>query len=383
MGEPSLGTPPSARAPEDRLDSWKEIAAYLNRDVTTVQRWEKREGMPVHRHLHDRMGSVYASRAELDAWTRSRNLRAAQENGNDAIPPDPPAPPPQPAISTSRPDGELSCCWPQREPCWRSASILWLQRTEYFWRNPIAQRAISDGHGLRWSGAGRRRLTRRSLRCVSVGPGRTDGRLGYAGRLGPIPQLDPRQRAGTRQSIDPHPGVLARRVSGHLLGPQARRPERRRHQHLGGANTGRTNRSHTSKAWRSSTGRATAPGSPTTRPGPEIRCSSPDGTRRIREQPAHLHRARRAPLSLSLVVARRGIHLLRPGLAPGQTGHLAHPFNRRNSRTDHVAQCACELSGPLGSAHADVPRQRSRWLRPVALQHGRRAPHSPPADLGP
>ncbi len=83
MGEPASGTPTPEGPPEDRLDSWKEIAAYLNRDVTTVQRWEKREGMPVHRHLHDRMGSVYASRAELDAWVRGRNLRAAQENGDD------------------------------------------------------------------------------------------------------------------------------------------------------------------------------------------------------------------------------------------------------------------------------------------------------------
>jgi hypothetical protein len=41
---------------EDRQSSWKEIAAYLRRDVTTVQRWEKREGMPVHQHVHDRMG---------------------------------------------------------------------------------------------------------------------------------------------------------------------------------------------------------------------------------------------------------------------------------------------------------------------------------------
>jgi len=90
MGEPPLRTPQS----EDRLDSWKEIAAYLKRDVTTVQRWEKREEMPVHRHLHDRMGSVYASKAELDAWTRSRNPPAAQENGNDAVAPQPPAPPP-------------------------------------------------------------------------------------------------------------------------------------------------------------------------------------------------------------------------------------------------------------------------------------------------
>src|ERR1700678_2951504 len=72
MGESSLGTPPSERPLEDRLDSWKEIATYLNRDVTTVQRWEKREGMPVPRHLHDRIGSVYASRAELDAWIHSR-----------------------------------------------------------------------------------------------------------------------------------------------------------------------------------------------------------------------------------------------------------------------------------------------------------------------
>jgi len=45
MGEPFAGTAPSVGLPEDRLDSWKEIAAYLNRDVTTVQRWEKREGM--------------------------------------------------------------------------------------------------------------------------------------------------------------------------------------------------------------------------------------------------------------------------------------------------------------------------------------------------
>jgi TolB-like protein/Tfp pilus assembly protein PilF len=60
--------------PEKRLDSWKEIAAYLNRDMTTVQRWEKREGMPVHRHLHDKRGSVYALSSEIDAWRESRRL---------------------------------------------------------------------------------------------------------------------------------------------------------------------------------------------------------------------------------------------------------------------------------------------------------------------
>ena len=58
----------------ERLDSWKEIAAYLRRDVTTVQRWEKREGMPVHRHRHDKLGSVYAFRAELDEWAGRRRI---------------------------------------------------------------------------------------------------------------------------------------------------------------------------------------------------------------------------------------------------------------------------------------------------------------------
>ncbi|HEY7498630.1 MAG TPA: hypothetical protein VH740_08960, partial [Vicinamibacterales bacterium] len=57
-------------APDDRLDSWKEIAAYLKRGVRTVRRWEKDEGLPVHRHLHQVLGSVYAYRSEIDAWQR-------------------------------------------------------------------------------------------------------------------------------------------------------------------------------------------------------------------------------------------------------------------------------------------------------------------------
>jgi TolB-like protein/Tfp pilus assembly protein PilF len=60
--------------PAARLESWKEIAAYLKRDVSTVQRWEKREGMPVHRHLHGKLGSVYAFRSEIDAWWGSRSV---------------------------------------------------------------------------------------------------------------------------------------------------------------------------------------------------------------------------------------------------------------------------------------------------------------------
>ena len=59
---------PNPLAETDRLDSWKEIAAHLKRDVSTVQRWERKEGLPVHRHHHVKLGSVYACRGELDAW---------------------------------------------------------------------------------------------------------------------------------------------------------------------------------------------------------------------------------------------------------------------------------------------------------------------------
>jgi TolB-like protein len=81
MDEAAPSALPPPKSAEDRLNSWKEIAAYLNRDVTTVQRWEKREAMPVCRHLHDRSGSVYAFRSELDAWIRSRSPVAPEGNG--------------------------------------------------------------------------------------------------------------------------------------------------------------------------------------------------------------------------------------------------------------------------------------------------------------
>jgi len=55
-----------------RLDSWKQIAAYLNRHLTTVRRWERCEGLPVHRHVHSRMGSIYAYSKELETWLLTR-----------------------------------------------------------------------------------------------------------------------------------------------------------------------------------------------------------------------------------------------------------------------------------------------------------------------
>ena len=132
MSGPAVDIPPQPKPAEERLDSWKEIAAYLNRDVTTVQRWEKREGMPVHRHLHDKRGSVYALTSELEAWARSRNFPETQDHENATRPPEAPASAPNAA---SR--------WKRLLPAAGVIVVLtiaiwfWLQGTEYFWKNPI------------------------------------------------------------------------------------------------------------------------------------------------------------------------------------------------------------------------------------------------------
>lgn len=76
--QPARGAEPS-HAPCDRLESWKEIAAYLRRDVRTVQRWEQADGLPVHRHKRAQRPIPYAYKTELDAWWTSRS-----ENGPPA-----------------------------------------------------------------------------------------------------------------------------------------------------------------------------------------------------------------------------------------------------------------------------------------------------------
>ncbi len=155
MGEPFPGPPPSPRPPEDRLDSWKEIAAYVGRDVTTVQRWEKREGMPVHRHLHDKIGSVYALRTELDTWARGRSMRGREREGNVPSPAIPAAP---------------GSTWKGKHPARRrlawllgvavvalaAGAGLWLGSTRQTWRNPIADaryQTITDFDGVEQAAA--------------------------------------------------------------------------------------------------------------------------------------------------------------------------------------------------------------------------------------
>jgi len=55
-----------------RLLSWKEIAGYLKCNIRSVQRWERGEELPVHRHVHQKGSTVYAYSNELDAWLWTR-----------------------------------------------------------------------------------------------------------------------------------------------------------------------------------------------------------------------------------------------------------------------------------------------------------------------
>jgi hypothetical protein len=59
------------------LESWKQIAAYLNRSERTVRRWEADEGLPVHRHGHHKQDTVFAHSDEIDRWVRQRTRKAA------------------------------------------------------------------------------------------------------------------------------------------------------------------------------------------------------------------------------------------------------------------------------------------------------------------
>ena len=107
--------------------------------------------MPVHRHLHDRMGSVYASRAELDAWVRGRNLQTTQENGNIASAANPVATTVTSVMPASRTKVRLLLLLAAAAVVVAIGVSLWLQKTEYFWRNPIADakfQTVTDFGGV-------------------------------------------------------------------------------------------------------------------------------------------------------------------------------------------------------------------------------------------
>jgi TolB-like protein/Flp pilus assembly protein TadD len=103
---PEPGDHVGAHAPEPRLDSWKAIAVYLNRDVSTVRRWERREGLPVHRHLHHKLGSVYAFPSEIDRWWGSRHVGLDRAGRGEELAAQRPSAGPLPPTSAEKRESE-------------------------------------------------------------------------------------------------------------------------------------------------------------------------------------------------------------------------------------------------------------------------------------
>jgi Tol biopolymer transport system component len=151
-------TPDAERTSGERLDSWKEIAAYMRRDVTTVQRWEKREGMPVHRHLHQKLGSVYAFKADLDAWARSRGSGLVAEPEAAPAPVEPGAAGSAPQLARSAPARRRWGAWLTAAAGAGLAALLaWqLQRAGTAPKNPLSNarfQPLTDFDGIELAAA--------------------------------------------------------------------------------------------------------------------------------------------------------------------------------------------------------------------------------------
>ncbi|KQM63580.1 MULTISPECIES: tetratricopeptide repeat protein [unclassified Sphingomonas] len=92
-----------AGGPTDRIEGWKSIAGHLGRDRSTVIRWARDRGLPVHALPGGKARSVYALAAELDAWMSGQGvLPDTPEPASPQVFPEEPAPPPVPAIPVRR-----------------------------------------------------------------------------------------------------------------------------------------------------------------------------------------------------------------------------------------------------------------------------------------
>jgi len=79
----------------ETLESWKQIAAHLERSERTVRRWEAAEGLPVYRRKHQKQDTVFAYTGEIEHWQRRRTRKLA--------PPDPALDPGSPARPADTP----------------------------------------------------------------------------------------------------------------------------------------------------------------------------------------------------------------------------------------------------------------------------------------
>ncbi|MGH9514581.1 MAG: hypothetical protein ACRD3P_02765 [Terriglobales bacterium] len=93
---------PVTPATNATLQGWKEIAAELDRSVRTVQRWEQKMNLPVHKLGSGGGAPVFAFKDELHSWLRAK----ADDRKNTKIA--------RPSKNASDLDDELSVSGPRR-----------------------------------------------------------------------------------------------------------------------------------------------------------------------------------------------------------------------------------------------------------------------------
>ena len=74
-------------SPQKTLESWKQIAHYLDRSERTVRRWEANEALPVHRRGHEKQDTVFAYKHEIEAWSRLRTRCPGPDSIDEAASP--------------------------------------------------------------------------------------------------------------------------------------------------------------------------------------------------------------------------------------------------------------------------------------------------------
>ncbi len=244
---------------------------------------------------------------------------------------------------------------------------LWFQRTEYFWRNPIADarfQTVTDFDGVEQAAAVSR--DGHFVAFLSDRDGQMDVWVTQVGSG----QFHNLTRGSAPELVNPSVRTLGFSPDGSFVTFWVRKQDGSRRAPATSA-SGRCqrwadSRSHTSKAWRSSTGPTTAPDSRTTRRDPETRCSYQTAAGDRRVGPSSL---RLPGFTLTFRCGRPTRHSSTSSKVPCQTNWTsgasvqpAEPLNGSRRIMGRVSS-----SGPIGSAHADVPRQRSRWFGAVAL----------------
>jgi tetratricopeptide (TPR) repeat protein len=84
MDSPHDQRAPGRQPPDGRLNSWKSIGAFFERDERTVRRWEAERGLPVHRVPGAGRSGVYAYASELAEWLKTADGQSSTAELSEA-----------------------------------------------------------------------------------------------------------------------------------------------------------------------------------------------------------------------------------------------------------------------------------------------------------